>query len=427
MQIVYWAHSYRKPDALLNQHFGMLIEESEKMVVNFDPPSDAVNAAKLQQNLRACDGMIAVLTYREGGPSQYILYEVSLALRARVPLLVFMDDRISDGIIPQRILQQRFSHRTFFRQVREQIQALRVLKAYMGEPPPSRYQPYSFKRSCGLIGFSKRSSTHSALVSENVENRGYRVFDLENLESANPLFFKSHEEIAQLDLVIRNVDSKSRKSEYWSGATSSAFVPTIQLTTNLNYVFDEAFPKDFQPRMANVIPTRPIDVVLAEELALFEQDFLKVQDDATIERYTRMQFDSAAPDGRYEPQTRNLYLEVVMGDQNNVFGQAGIVGRNARAHDMSFQQLWNKASNEIDLPTLALELRGLRQSLTEAASNPEHQVAIGQVEAAAQAANSGDGPKALEYLKAAGKWTFDTASKVGIGVAIAAAKTHLGF
>ena len=112
--------------------------------------------------------------------------------------------------------------------------------------------------------------------------------------------------------------------------------------------------------MANVESKRPIDVVLGEEMALFEQDFLKAQDDATIERYTRMQFDTAAPDGRYDPQTRKQYVEVVMGDQYNVSGQAGAVGPNAHAHDMSFQQLWNKASSEIDLSKLASELRELR-------------------------------------------------------------------
>jgi hypothetical protein len=34
-------------------------------------------------------------------------------------------------------------------------------------------------------------------------------------------------------------------------------------------------------------------------------------------------------------------------------------------------------------------------------------LAIGHVEAAAEAAESGDGPKAVEYLKSAGQWVFD--------------------
>ena len=69
MQIIYWAHSYRDEDAAINRHFGILIEQAERMIVNFDPPSKSVNAAKLDQNLRACDGMVAVLSWRASGPS----------------------------------------------------------------------------------------------------------------------------------------------------------------------------------------------------------------------------------------------------------------------------------------------------------------------------------------------------------------------
>ena len=116
-----------------------------------------------------------------------------------------------------------------------------------------------------------------------------------------------------------------------------------------------------------------------------------------------------------------------MGDQYNTSGQTGAVGRNAKAQDISFQQIWAQATEQIELPKLAAELRQLQGALQDAASEPGHRVAIGQVEAAAEAAEAGDGPKALEYLKSAGKWTFDTASKVGIGVAIAAAKSSLGF
>lgn len=115
-----------------------------------------------------------------------------------------------------------------------------------------------------------------------------------------------------------------------------------------------------------------------------------------------------------------------MGDTYNA-GQAGAMGPGAHAHDISFQQLWNSTSGELDLSNLASELRTLSPRLSDAATAPEHQIAIGHVEAAAEAADAGDGPKALEYLKSAGKWTFDTAAKVGIGVAIAAAKTYLGF
>jgi hypothetical protein len=42
MHIIYWAHSYREEDAVINGHFGVLIENAAGMIVNFDPPSDSV-------------------------------------------------------------------------------------------------------------------------------------------------------------------------------------------------------------------------------------------------------------------------------------------------------------------------------------------------------------------------------------------------
>ena len=426
MHIIYWAHSYRPADGIINEHFGVLMEESERIVINFDPPSKAVNSAKLEQNLRACDGMVACLPWRPDGISQYILYEICLALRAQKPVLAFIDDRIPDGVLPHRVLQQRYSHLTFFRQVREQVQALRLLKTYMGEPPPPQYQPYSSRRSCGLIGFSRRSAGRKAAVSTLIRNRGYRVVELEGIDIANPLEHGEHEAIACLDVAIRDVDSRARRSSYWTGIARAATIPMVEVTADEDYEFNDQFPRDFQPRIGSLAGGEPLDEVVAGELDLFEQNFLEAQDAATIHRYTRMQLDSSAPDRRHDARTRSQYVEYILGDKYNVSGQAGAVGRGAHAHGISLEQLWSQASCDIDLAQLATELRGLRKRLSQEASNAEQQVALGNVDAAAKAAEDGAGPKALGYLQSAGKWVFGVATEVGTGVAVAAAKKHLG-
>ena len=64
----------------------------------------------------------------------------------------------------------------------------------------------------------------------------------------------------------------------------------------------------------------------------------------------------------------------------------------------------------------------MRQQATGAA----HDVAIGEVAAAQTAAAEGNGAKALEHLRNAGRWALDVSTKVGIGVATAALKTALG-
>jgi hypothetical protein len=45
---------------------------------------------------------------------------------------------------------------------------------------------------------------------------------------------------------------------------------------------------------------------------------------------------------------------------------------------------------------------------------------------AEKAATEGDGPKALQYLKAAGKWAQEAATKIGVEVAAAAIKSAMG-
>lgn len=102
------------------------------------------------------------------------------------------------------------------------------------------------------------------------------------------------------------------------------------------------------------------------------------------------------------------------------------MGPGAHAHDMSFQQIWNQQGGNLDLPALATELAALRDAMRQEASSAEHDVSIGQVAMAEKAAKEGNGPSALEHLKSAGKWAFDVATKIGVGVATVAVKSALG-
>ena len=124
-------------------------------------------------------------------------------------------------------------------------------------------------------------------------------------------------------------------------------------------------------------------------------------------------------------ENKSQTKEIIMGDQYNT-GQAGAVGPGAHAHNITFQQVWNQSASNIDLKKLSHELAQLRPALRDAASEPEHDIAIGEVAAAEKAAQEGNGPKALGHLKKAGKWTFDIATKIGTGVATAALKVALG-
>ncbi len=115
-----------------------------------------------------------------------------------------------------------------------------------------------------------------------------------------------------------------------------------------------------------------------------------------------------------------------MGDRYEA-GQVGAQGPHAHAHDMTFNQIWNQAKGNIDLPTLSKELKILREELQKSAKNAEEFAEIGAVANAEIEALKGDGPKALSALAKAGKWALNVAEKIGVGVATAAIKTACGF
>lgn len=117
--------------------------------------------------------------------------------------------------------------------------------------------------------------------------------------------------------------------------------------------------------------------------------------------------------------------DIQMGDNYQV-GQAGSVGRSSSASNINFEQVWNQLSENVDLSTLAKELSTLRQAMKTESSAPAHDISIGNIANAEQAAIEGNGTKAIEYLRKSGKWSLDVAQKIGVGVAISAIKSSLG-
>src|SRR6266487_929394 len=163
MALIYFAHSYRDRDAKVVDYFGRLMR-SEGLIPSLDPPSRTVNGAKLQRHLNSSDGMVAVLSRRESGTSPHILYEVALAIRARFPLLVFIEDTLPSEIVSDRILQQRFSLRSFLREAPVHRHALTTFKDYVGVTSAGWYQRVRRKRSClvldsGLVQPALRETT----------------------------------------------------------------------------------------------------------------------------------------------------------------------------------------------------------------------------------------------------------------------------
>lgn len=100
-------------------------------------------------------------------------------------------------------------------------------------------------------------------------------------------------------------------------------------------------------------------------------------------------------------------------------GQQGAVGNNPHVHDVTFvQQMWDqaKAKGTADTTVLAAELAKLLAAMKNDASEPEHFESLAEVSRAEKSAKSGDGPSALQSLKAAGQWALDVATKIGVSL-----------
>lgn len=112
-----------------------------------------------------------------------------------------------------------------------------------------------------------------------------------------------------------------------------------------------------------------------------------------------------------------------VGDTYKV-GQAGAVGKDARAENMTFQQVW--IDGDFDAATLAKELETLRKHLRETDDSADADTQVGILAQAEKAATSGDGPGAIAYLKNASKSVLATAKAIGVNVAAAVIAKSIG-
>ncbi len=80
-----------------------------------------------------------------------------------------------------------------------------------------------------------------------------------------------------------------------------------------------------------------------------------------------------------------------------------------------------------DWSALTQELEKLKDQLAEEAKTPVQEQAAADLGAAAEAARAGNRPKMIKYLKKAGVWALDTATKIGTSVAAEVIKKTLGY
>lgn len=424
MRPIYFAHGYREREAPFNAYFGKLMSKFG-FIPSLDPPSDDVNSAKLERHLRYTEGLVGILTAREGGPSLHILYEISMAIRARKPSLVFVEDTLPENILPNGTLQCRFSARSYVREIREHFHWLGILKGYMGDQQLPRYRVSSRQRYCVLTGIDDLSQEINKGIEGLLSKRGYRINDISKDNSRVPFPGSLHYNISDADLTISVVSSKAVVSNYALGVAQSYLVPNILLSSS-EYPLKSTIPEEYQRRLISNTNVDKSLKIVDRQIELYEEDFLEIDTEGKADKYADQLVGVSLPPGHYSSDIRTQIIqEVTLGDKYEA-GQVGAQGPHAHAHDMTFNQIWNQSKEKIDLPTLANELNALRSEMQKSAKGAEDFSEIGNVATAEIEAQKGDGPKALSFLAKAGKWTLSVAEKIGVGVATAAIKTASG-
>ena len=355
MQLIYYSHSYRELDNDVVSFFLRLMR-SEGFTPSLDPPSNRLNSAKPERHLRSTDGMVAVLTQREGGVSQYMLYEISLSLRSRKPLLVFVEDVLPDDLVPPRILQRRFSRRGLLRQVRDHRHAVKLMARYVGEEPPPTYQPGLNRRTCVVVGANRFGKRVMAGIEDELQRLQYEPIMMV-AQDPSFIFDRKHQEIlATTDVALCFVSAPEPFTQLIFGALRAFLTPTILLSADPNYPFHATVPKEYQPTIVQPNRLSELRETIAVQIAIFEEEYVDLGDQ-DVARYAQILLEKASAAGDYSGQLRDVFI-------NNLSG-AKIAGGVTVSQDKI------DISNVGGIVNVKSSLKRVTQSISSAGSMPQ--------------------------------------------------------
>lgn len=312
MQLIYYAHSYRPIDNPINEFFQELMVD-EALTPSLDPQSDRLNAAKPERHLRSTDGMVVVLPQRDPAPSEYIRWEIGLGLRARRPQLVFVEDTLADDLVPQGILQRRFSRRRLLREVRDHRAALRILKSYIGTEPPPTYHPTSLRRRCAVIGSSRLRNQPLEALQQYLEQCHYSPVVIEP-GIRLPDEMAAEESVRRAAMCVAIVEGLTPAEVYLFGAARASLTPTITITLDPAYPYSEATPREYQPRFVPEGDTAEFLATIENEIGIFEEDYLELKKDWQVHRYRSYRdavMKTRSADGNYSGEERQRAFIVI--------------------------------------------------------------------------------------------------------------------
>jgi len=386
VQLIYYAHSYRPIDNSINEFFQELMVD-EALTPSLDPQSERLNTAKPERHLRCTDGMVVVLPQRDPTPSEYIRWEIGLGLRASHPQLVFVEDTLPDDLVPQGILQRRFSRRRLLREVRDHRAAIRTLKSYIGTDPPPTYHPTSLRRRCVIIGGSQLGAEPLKALFAYIEKCNYTPVVVEQ-GARLPDETAAEESVRRAAMCVTLVEGLTPAEIYLLGAARASLTPTISITLDAAYRYSQVTPKEYQPRFVRKDDTTGLIRTVEQEIAIFEEDYLELREEWQVHRYRGYRdavMRTRPSDGNYSHEERQrafIVIEKAEVDMSNnkveVSNVVGPVNIQSRLDHVTqtVQQLqgWPDARKE-ELTALLAELTKSLKGVAETRPDDAERVA----------------------------------------------------
>lgn len=99
-----------------------------------------------------------------------------------------------------------------------------------------------------------------------------------------------------------------------------------------------------------------------------------------------------------------------------------VIGGNVQGSVTNIHQSNEQTEMVFDLLQLANELAKLREVMSQNAKTDDESIAVGAIAQAKKAAESENTTEVMHYLKLAGNWALDIATKIGVPIAIEALK-----
>jgi hypothetical protein len=419
MKLVYYAHSYRPDDAEVVRHFADLLTLGG-LTVSLDPPSDELNAAKPMRHLRFNDAVVAVLTKREDGPSKYILFEIMLGIRAKKPVLVFVEDGLTDQCVPHGVLQRRFSRRSLLREIKVHRHAIAVLNTYLPKNPPPPYQIGVPRKNCLFVGYPGTDDSVAQAIRAQLEELDYTVHSLNSNAADSLVDDVYYDRILNAEFALIMMDKNHRESQFVIGTLSGHIVPSIAFTSDEAYIYSDKVPREYQPIYISNSDPWIVKASVKHQVSIYLKDYLDLEDTKRVDEYAKRLHSQWRPQGLHS--VTNIQEMNVENSVTNNIANNGSVGTMATGLDVRVVNNQTEGAGDLFLKhvnylDLANELDALRKEIQTKASTPDQLDAVSSVMRAEIEARASRGSELMQMLSKGGKWALDTAVNLGLKLA----------